>query len=140
MFPLKKVLLSAAVMVLIAGAVFGVVSAARAYLGSAKQEAGSDDICTGHQGVTHRVTIKDGDVQPESVTAKVCDELVIENTDNVQRRLAFGEHDHHVGYDGSDGKLVGQHEALTIVLTKAGEFMFHDHFDDHVHGHFTVAN
>jgi hypothetical protein len=123
---------------MIFGVVFGAVSAARAYLSSAKQEA-DDSACSGLQGVTHHVTIQDGHAQPESVTAKVCDVLVIENTDNTQRRLAFGEHDHHVGYDGSDGKLVGQYETLTLVLTEAGEFMFHDHFDDRVYGHFTVA-
>jgi hypothetical protein len=134
----KKLLISIAVVGMIIGVVFVAVSAARFYLGSARQNATSN-ACGTHRGATHRVMIRDGKVQPESVTAKVCDTLIIENGDDIQRRLAFGEHDHHVSYDGSEGKLVSQNETLTLVLAKTGDFMFHDHFDEQVHGHFTVT-
>lgn len=134
----KKVAVSVAVFAVLVGGSVAAASAARFYLGSTEQDDAAR-VCGDHQGTTHRVAIRDGNVRPVRVAAKLCDTLVLENHDNAQRRLAFGEHDHHVDYDGAEGKLVKQGESLTLVLAKTGDFIFHDHFDDRVYGHFTVA-
>lgn len=134
----QKALLIAGIMIALALVAIGAGAAARFYLGGAKQQSAAM-ICGDRRGVSHVVTIEGGRVRPESVSAHLCDELTLLNKDAAQRRLAFGEHDHHVAYDGADGRLVGQGETLTLVLSEAGEFVFHDHFDETVHGHFTVT-
>lgn len=132
----KKLLLIAAILVALAAVTVGVSAAARFYLGGAEQRSAT--ACSGRHGATHTVAISQGQLSHADVSARLCDELVIINKDSTRRRLAFGAHSHHTDYDGADGRLIGQDETLTLVLSKRGEFSFHDHFDDSVHGHFTV--
>lgn len=115
----------------------GTVAAARFYFGGSDQRS-AQSVCSDTVGHERRVAIRDGVVTPAAVMAWRCDRLVITNYDDAKRRLAFGEHDHHVDYDGADGRLLGRDQTMTIVLAESGEFMFHDHFDEAVHGHFTV--
>lgn len=131
-------MLSVAVLAALVGGGIVAASAARLYLGSTEQDDTSR-VCGDRRGAVHRVVIENQTIHPELVVAKLCDILVIENRDDTRRRIAFGKHDHHVDYDGADGKLVRQGESLTLVLTEVGDFIFHDHFDDHIYGHFTVA-
>lgn len=138
MLSIKKVAMTVAVLAVFIGGSIAAASAARFYFGSTEQDDVSR-VCGDRRDAVHRVVIDNQSARPESVAAKLCDILVIENRDDAQRRLAFGEHDHHVSYDGAEGKLVGQGESLILVLAEAGDFIFHDHFDDQVYGHFTVA-
>lgn len=138
MSPMKKVMISVAVLTAIIVGGIGAASAARLYLGSTEQD-GAVRVCGDRRGIVHRMVIENRSVRPESVAARLCDTLVIENRDDARRRLAFGGHDHHIDYDGAEGKLVGQGEMLTLVLAEAGDFMFHDHFDEQVNGRFAVA-
>lgn len=117
--------------------VFGVSAAAKFYLGGAEQRSAAA-VCGERRGVRHTVIISDSQLSRADISARVCDELIVINKDDAQRRLAFGTHDHHVAYDGADGRLVGQGGTLSLVLTEKGEFSFHDHFDGAVHGHFSV--
>lgn len=132
-----KVVLITGMLITFVAMTVGVSAAARFYLGGAEQRS-ADALCRDQPGRTHTVTISEGRVDVASVTARVCDKLVIINADSAQRRLAFGEHDHHVAYDGADGRLLGKDDALTLVLTETGQFIFHDHFDSGIQGSFTV--
>lgn len=133
----KKLLLIAAILGVVIAVVFGVSAAARFYLGGAEQQSVAA-VCGERHGMTHTLIIADDRLNKTSVSANLCDELVIISQDSAQRRLAFGSHRHHSDYDGADGRLIGRDEKISLVLSKRGEFSFHDHFDDAVHGHFTV--
>jgi len=133
----KKTALILAIVVTLVACVVGVSMAAKFYLGGAEQRSATA-LCGDRRGMSHTVTISDSQLSRTDVSAQLCDELIIINKDAVRRRLAFGAHDHHVTYDGADGRLIGQSEMLSLVLTKKGEFSFHDHFDEAVHGHFSV--
>lgn len=132
-----KLLISGALLAVGVAVVTGTVMAARFYFGGSDQRS-AQSVCLDNSGHERRVAIRDGVVTPAAIMAWRCDRLVITNYDDAKRRLAFGEHDHHVDYDGADGRLLGKDQTLTIVLSEPGEFMFHDHFDEAVHGHFTV--
>ena len=132
-----KLVISGAVIAGLAVAILGTVAMARFYFGGREQQS-AVTVCAGTAGDAHRVAIRGGVVTPESVMTERCDRLIITNHDTVKRRLAFGEHNHHVDYDGADGRLVAAGDTLTLTLSETGEFMFHDHFDEAVHGHFTV--
>lgn len=135
---LKIAALTGAILIGVAAIGFGVYTGATFYLDNKAHE--SDTVaCDAVRGDVHMVIIKDNVATPEEIAAKRCDSLTIINQDDRQRRLAFGEHDHHSAYGGVEGKIVGKSEQLTVVLTEAGEFMVHDHFDDSVHAHFHVS-
>ena len=121
--------------VALAVAAVAVSAAARFYFGDASQDQ-AKVACREH-GAEHRVVIHEGRLSAQSVQAQRCDTLVIINQDAAKRRLAFGEHSHHAAYDGADGRLIGKGESLSVVLSQTGEFTFHDHFDEAVHGHFS---
>lgn len=89
--------------------------------------------------VTHKVTITDSKVTPKTTTGKLCDTLVITNTDNVTRLMAFGDHDHHTPYDGVEERLLKRNESVRITFDKTGSFHFHDHIHDEVEGYFNVS-
>jgi hypothetical protein len=133
----KKAALLVAIVVTLVACVFGVSVAAKFYIGGAEQRSATA-LCGNRRGTSHTITISGSQLSRADMSAQLCDELIIINNDAVQRRLAFGAHNHHVTYDGADGRLIGQGETLSLVLTKKGEFSFHDHFDEAVHGHFSV--
>lgn len=87
----------------------------------------------------HRVAIQNGHASQLQVHAKLCDTLVIFNQDNFVREIAFGEHDHHVPYDGIAERVVGKGQSVKVTLNQAGTFHWHDHFHDSVQGYFTVS-
>lgn len=96
--------------------------------------------CQRGEHATHIVTIKNGHANPVNTRAARCDTLVITNSDNQQRLMAFGRHDNHISYDGVSEKLLDQGQSLTVTLIKPGTYLFHDHEDPLVAGSFTVKN
>ena len=90
------------------------------------------------KGAMHHVYIKQNVATPMATSAQLCDQLTIQNNDNVERLLSFGQHDHHVRYDGRTSETLKPGQALTITLVKTGTFRFHDHYDDAVYGTFTI--
>ena len=111
-------------------------TAASSYLHarSAEKNAACDT-----KGAMHQVYIKQNVATPMATYAQLCDQLTIQNNDNVERLLSFGQHDHHVSYDGRTSEVLKPGEALTITLIKTGTFRFHDHYDDAVYGTFTIV-
>ncbi len=86
-----------------------------------------------------KAVIEGGKVKPAHIAAKLCDRLTVTNLDNKDRKMAFGQHDEHVTYDGITEKLLRQNESLSVRLVKPGDYRFHDHYDDAVQGTFTVT-
>lgn len=101
----------------------------------------TDDPCQNSKNTTtYRVEIQNDKVSPKDTRAKLCDQLIITNRDHKSRRLAFGEHDQHIAYDGIKEKILSRGQNLTVTLNKPGAFMFHDHYEEEVQGFFTVMS
>jgi hypothetical protein len=90
--------------------------------------------------IHHKVMIKDGVVSPKNTVAHKCETLTITNLDTTQRVMAFGQHDHHITYDGVTEKPLIKNQSLTVTLLQTGDFRFHDHANDEVQGTFSVTN
>jgi plastocyanin len=93
----------------------------------------------GETSAVHKATIRDGKVSNDHIYGKVCDTITITNKDAMSREIAFGNHDHHVPYDGVTERVLGENESFTITLDKAGSYHWHDHLHDEVEGFFTVT-
>jgi hypothetical protein len=89
-------------------------------------------------GKTHVVTIENDRAVPSEITASRCDSLTITNKDDKTREIGFGNHDHHVAYDGVSEHILKKDENLRVILRQTGEFHFHDHFQEEVEASFTV--
>jgi hypothetical protein len=89
--------------------------------------------------VVHKVEIKNSTVTPKITNGKLCDTLLVTNTDNVTRLVAFGDHDHHIPYDGIEDRLLKKDESISVTFDKTGHFHFHDHMHDEVEGFFNVS-
>lgn len=87
----------------------------------------------------HKVTIQSGTVSPQNTVAKRCETLTITNLDSTRRIMAFGQHDHHITYDGITEDPLIKDQSLTVTLIKTGDFKFHDHANDEVKGTFSVT-
>jgi hypothetical protein len=92
----------------------------------------------GRTGQTHTVVIQNGKMNPVETTAPRCDKLTIINKDDITREIGFGDHDHHVPYDGVAQRILHKDESVTVTLVKTGHYHFHDHFHDEVEGEFNV--
>jgi plastocyanin len=88
--------------------------------------------------VVHQITIKNNTVSPGSTSGHLCDKLTFTNSDNVNREIAFGPHEHHVSYDGVSERIIGKNQSFSITLNKVGKYQFHDHIHDSVLGYFNV--
>lgn len=131
----KKLLLPISFVILGAVVAVAVVAGASKML-SIHSEASTACSKTGH---AYHVVIENAVMTPTTVSAKRCDTLTITNHDAVTREIGFGQHDHHVAYDGVTEKVLRQNESLTITLIAAGEYHYHDHFHDEVAGSFVVS-
>ena len=89
-------------------------------------------------GQTHQAVIKNGTLTPTSITAKKCDKLTVTNKDGITRDIGFGNHDHHVPYDGVAERILAEGKSLTVTLNQIGKFHYHDHFHYEIAGSFTV--
>lgn len=87
---------------------------------------------------SHIVTIGAGIVTPAHIQAQRCDTLTFINKDGQQRMMAFGSHPNHDGYGGIYEVVVDAGDSETITLNEPGNYMFHDHLEPGVSGHFTV--
>lgn len=95
--------------------------------------------CKEFQGTMHTVEIRNSEMEPASIVTKRCDKLTIINRDDVLRKIAFGQHDNHVAYDGVVEKELTKGQQLTITLNRVGDFLFHDHDQEEVQGTFLVT-
>lgn len=89
-------------------------------------------------GSSHVVEIKNDRFTPDSVDAKICDELTIVNKDDKLRLVAFGVHSQHIYYDGVTEKTLKKDQQLTVTLNQTGTYIFHDHLQEEVQGEFSV--
>jgi hypothetical protein len=87
---------------------------------------------------TYNITIRDSALLPEHTDAKRCDTLIVTNTDNQVRLIAFGVHERHVAYNGITERLLKQNQSLTVTLDQPGTYTLHDHNQENVEGSFTV--
>jgi hypothetical protein len=94
---------------------------------------------SGDRCAAHEVTIENDKVSPRTTTGKVCGTMTITNKDDVTRLIAFGDHDHHIPYDGIEDRLLHKGESVTLTFDAVGSFHFHDHMHDEVEGYFTVT-
>jgi len=91
-----------------------------------------------HRGKAYHVVIRNNRATPTHTTAALCDTLTVTNQDDRVRDLAFGSHDHHQAYDGQTENTIKKGQSVTVVLNKAGDYMFHDHLQDAAKGTFMV--
>jgi signal transduction histidine kinase len=134
----KRLTMFIRIIVILAGAVAVIVLTtlgASTYLHKISDQKSSQ--CK-QRGVIHEVSIKQNAVMPVTTSAYLCDQLTIQNNDNIERLLSFGQHDHHVAYDGHVSEILKPGQSITLTLIKSGTFRFHDHYDDSVHGTFVV--
>ena len=133
---MKKILLPLLLVVL------GAVTAVVAVSGGSKLLDNHTEASNGcaRAGHAYQVTIVNAVVTPASISGHRCDMLTITNRDAVTREIGFGQHDHHVAYDGISEKILRQDENLTISLVTTGEYHYHDHFHDEVAGSFSVTD
>jgi cytochrome o ubiquinol oxidase operon protein cyoD len=87
---------------------------------------------------THKVTISEGKVSPNHITAGYCDRLTFINEDSTVREIAFGSHPLHGSYAGETDIALRNGRPKTIILNQSGTYEYHDHHDPDVGGHFTV--
>ena len=128
-----------AVLVTSIGLFLGVQFFANNYLNAHNERVPRPEVSCPQRGVAHQVSITNGVVMPAHTTAALCDTLTVTNNDGQVRDLAFGAHDHHQSYDGQTENLIKQGEQVTVVLNKAGDYMFHDHLQDETKGTFEVS-
>jgi hypothetical protein len=98
----------------------------------------NSDKCANNTGNEHIVIIKDNIMSPSATTAKLCDKLTIVNEDEVQRIIAFGQHDNHISYDGITEKEISKDQRFSVTLNELGDYLFHDHDQEEVSGTFLV--
>lgn len=89
-------------------------------------------------GANHQVTIGNGDVSPDYMTASLCDTLTFISEDDVLHEITFGSHPNHGTYSGEGELPLRKGRNKTITLNQAGDYKFHDHLNPGLSGDFTV--
>lgn len=117
---------------------FGTNYMADTYLDAHAEDHHAEVACK-QRGKTHHVVIKNSTATPAHTAAVLCDVLTVTNEDDRTRDLAFGSHDHHQAYDGQIENTVKKGQNVTVVLNKAGDYMFHDHLEAAAKGTFTIT-
>lgn len=105
--------------------------------GSYLENESTAQLC-GTSGHNHRVEIKNDAATPDKVEAKLCDKLTITNLDSKDRKVSFGVHDRHISYDGITEQILRQGQSFTVNLNQAGDYIYHDHFQEETGGSFNV--
>ena len=108
-------------------------------LGMDAKAAARPVICQGKH-LDHLVIIHDDTSSQGQIDAHICDTVTITNLDSKIREIAFGEHIHHVVYNGVESITIDQGQSFTFTLDKSGSYKFHDHFQESVYSNFTVYN
>ncbi len=94
--------------------------------------------CKG-QYANHKITIKDGRLNPVHTITGLCNTLTFINEDDEAREITFGSHPEHGVYAGESELLVRKGRAKTITLSEPGTYRFHDHLHAEITGSFTVV-
>lgn len=90
-------------------------------------------------GADHKITIGNGDVSPDYMTANLCDTLTFISQDDVLHEITFGSHPNHRTYSGEGELSLRKGRNKTITLNQSGEYKFHDHLNPNLTGDFTVT-
>ena len=123
------------IIIVVSGVVLLTLSLSVDYLGGKREKTGVD--CQ-QIGAEHFVNIKDNKMEPENTNASLCNKLTITNQDDKLRRIAFGEHNKHIAYNGTIEKILRKDQSFSVVLNEAGTFTFHDHLQEETKGTFKV--
>lgn len=113
----------------------GVFALANSSLGKPKEQTKVS--CSGDHN-EYTVTVQNAKLSINDIHAKLCDKLTIVNADDTLRLMAFGVHDHHQVYDGTEEKTLKKGDRFSVTLDQPGTFTFHDHLHDEIVGTFTV--
>ncbi len=92
--------------------------------------------CQGNKE-NHIVVIKNGLPDPVYTVANRCDTLTFVS-DAGSRTFVFGTHPDYTSYGGLYEVIARSGRPEIVTLNQTGTFMFHDHDDPSVMGHFTV--
>lgn len=76
--------------------------------------------------------------RPTAIQARMCDTLVFQNKTNGFIEIALGNHDHHLKYPGLTEGIIRPGEEKTLVVSKRGTYLIHDHLNDSHQTHLTV--
>lgn len=123
-------------LVLLAGIVALILTFQLAGQYSKKTEEAAECHITGKD---HRIIFQNDQIKPKNIHTNLCDKLTIINEDSKLRLVAFGEHDEHKSYDGVSEKVLSRGQSLRLTMIRAGEFKFHDHFNEDLEAVFTVT-
>jgi cytochrome o ubiquinol oxidase subunit IV len=94
--------------------------------------------CQGNKD-NHIITINGSKANPMHIEAQRCDTLTFMNEDELKHEIAFGTHPEDASYGGEDEVVLDDGRPETITLNESGDFVFHDHMDPNLTGHFSVA-
>lgn len=93
--------------------------------------------CQGNNA-NHSVTVIDGRVNPELVTAKRCDTLTLTSTDGLEHQIIFLVNGKEVSYGGIYEVTVRPDRSKIITLNEIGDFTFNTTEDSPTSGRFVV--
>lgn len=93
--------------------------------------------CKG-QNTNHRVTFKDGAIEPMVTVASKCDTITFVQDDGEAMNITFGTHDRHDIYAGQKELILKKGRSKSINLSELGTYQFHDHDRPKVIGTFAV--
>lgn len=94
--------------------------------------------CSSTHHETVQLTISNNKITPSQLTAQRCDTLRITSQDGVAHMPAFGPHDHHIEYPGFEEETLTNGQSNQFVLSAAGTFAVHDHYNDTISATLTV--
>jgi len=86
----------------------------------------------------HKVSFKDGRIDPLVTVATQCDTLTFSENSGTEVDLAFGTHDDHSVYAGLQGIDLRKNRTKTITLSEIGTYQFHDNKRPEAVGTFAV--
>lgn len=96
--------------------------------------------CPAKPAHSYTFTITDKAIEPASVDAQRCDELIFANNKTTQASPAFGPHINHYDYPGFNEELLAPKQSQSLRLYQAGTFPIHDHFDDALQATIVIKN
>jgi hypothetical protein len=85
------------------------------------------------------IELKNDAANPRHTDAKLCDTIIIYNSDGEARDIEFGIHAKHETYAGESGTTLRPGRNMVLTLTELGTHKFHDHLLDDIFGDFTVT-
>lgn len=94
---------------------------------------------------SHKVTIRNGQVEPMATYASLCDSLTIINEDEQVRKIALKpnalthNHGYDSGYGGLDEIPVEKGDPETITLNEVGAVLLHDRLDSTTFGYVHIS-